>query len=87
MTTETRLDETARYALALNERILGSTRQVANATLDAYERALETTTALTERVADAASHVEWISAATRAQAGLARDLSRAYVSSARTLLR
>ncbi len=85
-TAEAHVDEAARHTRELNERILRSSRQAGNATLDAYERALETTTALTERVADA-SRVEWISTAAHAQARLARDLGRAYVSSARTLLK
>jgi len=85
-TTDAHVDEAARHARELNDRILESSKQAANATLNAYERALETMTGFTERVAGA-SRIEWISAAAQAQAGLTRDLGRAYVSSARTLLK
>lgn len=84
-TSDAHVDDAARHAREVNEHILRLRRQAGNATLDAYERALETTSALTERVADA-SRVQWISTATQAQVGLARDLGRAYVSSARALL-
>ncbi len=84
--TDAQVAEAARHARELNDRVLRSSKQAANATLDAYERALQTTTGFTEKLA-AASHIEWISSAAQAQAGLTRDLGRAYVASARTLLK
>ncbi|GAC1323835.1 MAG: hypothetical protein NVSMB25_20650 [Thermoleophilaceae bacterium] len=70
----------------LNERIIDSAKRAGNAYLDAYEKTAAGFAAYEERFAEASS-VEWVSTLATAQAELARDLTGAYSSAARTLLR
>jgi hypothetical protein len=74
------------HRLVLNERIVSSSKKAGTATLDTYERTLLSVAEVTETVG-AASQVEWISTVAQAQADFTRDLTEAYTSSTRALLK
>jgi hypothetical protein len=80
------LDEATGRLRDINERVVTASRKAGNATLDSYQRALVSFADLTEK-AGHASQNEWIAAAAHTQADLTRELTEAYTSAARTLLR
>jgi hypothetical protein len=84
--TETSFDDAAERVRDLNERIISSSKKAGTASLDTYERALHSIADFTEKVGGASQN-EWISAVAHAQADFTRDLTEAYTSSARTLLK
>src|SRR4051812_5211801 len=70
----------------LNERILESSRKAGNTYLDIYERTLNSIADYTER-AGKQSQVDWLKTITDAQADFTRQLTNAYTSAARSVLK
>lgn len=69
----------------LSERVVESARKAGNATIDTYEKALVSVAEFEEKVGEA-SPIEFVSTLAHAQASLTRDLTKAYVAAARTLV-
>jgi hypothetical protein len=70
----------------LNERIIEAGRETGEATLTSYERALKAIAATLER-GPGSSDVEWISNLATAQARFIRDVTSAWTSAAREILK
>src|SRR3954452_6222872 len=70
----------------LNERILEWSRKAGNTYLDIYERTLNSIADYTERVGQQ-SQVDWLKTITDAQADFTRQLTNAYTSAARSVLK
>ena len=71
---------------ALNERIIESAKAAGQASLDAYEKALQSLVDFEQKAATA-SQLEWVSAVASAHAKFVQDLSAAYVTAAREALK
>ncbi len=84
-TNNPRFEETTERLVDYNEKVLEVGRRLAGSTIDSYERAAFTVADLQEKVADA-SRVEWVTTVASAQAGLTRELTKAYTKAARELL-
>jgi hypothetical protein len=67
------------------EKAVTAGKKLTGAYVDSYEKAALSIADLQQKVADA-TPVEWIADFASAQAGLTRELTKAYVSSARELL-
>ena len=78
-------EEAAQRIRDLNERLIESSKQAGNTTLDAYEKALKSLVDFEEKVAGA-SQLEWVSALAQTHASFVRDVSAAYTKAARELL-
>jgi hypothetical protein len=70
----------------LNERIIESSKKAGNVYLDMYERTLHSIADYQEKVGKD-SNVDWVKTVTDAQANFTRELTDAYTSSARTMLK
>jgi hypothetical protein len=70
----------------LNERILESSKKAGNTYVDVYEKTLNSVADYTERVGEQ-SQVDWIKTVADAQADFTRQVTTAYTSAARTLLK
>jgi hypothetical protein len=70
----------------LNERIIESSRKAGNVYVDLYEKTFHSIADYQEKVGKE-SDVEWVSTIANAQADFTRQLSDAYTSSARSLLK
>ena len=70
----------------LNEQLLDFGRKAGRSWLDAYETAVGTFADYQEKLADS-TQVDWIASIAKAQAGVTRDVSRIYASTARELLK
>ena len=68
----------------LNERIIASSMQAGETTVNSYAKMLENIAQLTENVGKA-SPVEWLTTFATAQANLTRDLAESYTAVARKL--
>ena len=79
-------DETVQRIRELTERFMESAKSAGNQTLDAYEQSLRTLVEFQEKAASA-SHLDWVSSVATAQAKFLQDVSSAYVSAARTMLK
>ena len=79
-------DETVQRIRELTERFMESARSAGNQTLDAYEQSLRTLVEFQEKAAGA-SHLDWVSSIATAQAKFLQDVSSAYISAARTMLK
>jgi hypothetical protein len=79
------VDTAVERAQELNDRVIDATRKASNLYLDTTEKTVNGLADLEVKLADA-TQVEWISAVASAQADLARDVTKVYVSSARDLL-
>lgn len=82
---ETGFEDSAERVKEFNERLLTTTKNVGNVTLDTYETTARTFADYTEKIG-AVTPIEWVSTLTQAQADLTRDLTSAYTKAARTLL-
>jgi hypothetical protein len=69
----------------LNEQFIESAKAAGNASLDAYEKAMQSLVDFAERAAGA-SHIDWVASVTAAQAKFLQDVTAAYVSAARESL-
>jgi hypothetical protein len=81
-----RLEAVAQRVRKLNERIIEESKSAGEATLTAYEKALKSIATSLER-GPGKSDVEWISALATTQAKWIRDVTTAWTSAARGMLK
>jgi hypothetical protein len=70
----------------LNERFLDSAKAAGNQSLDAYEKALQNMVEFQERAAGA-TQLDWVQNTAQAYAKFVTEVSNAYVSAAREMLK
>ena len=83
---EARVEAVAQRVRKLNERIIDESKSAGEATLTAYEKALKSIAASLER-GPGKSDVEWISTLATTQAKWIRDVTTAWTSAARGMLK
>ena len=83
---EARVEAVAQRVRKLNERIIDESKSAGEATLSAYEKALKAIAASLER-GPGKSDVEWISTLATTQAKWIRDVTTAWTSAARGMLK
>ena len=76
------VDEVAQRIRELTERFIDAARKAGNASLDTYEKSLQSLVDFEERAAGA-SQLDWVSNIAQAHAKFVQDVSAAYVSAAR----
>jgi hypothetical protein len=86
MPTTKPTEQSIKHITDLNEQIVDAAKKAGGASLDAYERALESIAGYQEQVAKQ-SDVEWISTVIDAQAKFTRELTKLYVGTGRDLLK
>jgi hypothetical protein len=80
------VDEVAQRIRDLTERFIDAARKAGNASLDTYEKSLQSLVDFEERAAGA-SQLDWVSNIAQAHAKFVQDVSAAYVSAAREVLK
>ena len=83
---EARFEAAAERLRKLNERIIEAGKQAGETTLSSYEKALKAIASAVER-GPGSSDVEWISQLATAQAKFIRDVTEAWTSAAREMLK
>jgi hypothetical protein len=83
---EARLEAAAQRLRKLNERIIEAGKEAGETTLSSYEKALKTIASTLERSAGS-SEIEWISHLATTQAKFIRDVTAAWTSAARDILK
>jgi hypothetical protein len=83
---EARLEAAAERLRKLNERIIDAGKQTGETTLSSYEKALEAIASAVER-GPGSSDIDWISQLATAQAKFIRDVTSAWTSAARKMLK
>jgi len=92
MTTDSGFSSTATAEEAvqrireLTERFIDAAKKAGNVSLDAYEKSLRTLVEFQEKAAGA-SQLDWVSSIATAHAKFVQDVSAAYVSAAREMLK
>jgi hypothetical protein len=90
MATQTKsngaVDDVTEKLLGYNEKAIETGKKLTGTYIDSYEKAALGVAELQEKVA-AATTVEWVATAASAQAGLTRELTKAYTSAARELVK
>jgi hypothetical protein len=86
MATATKNHDATDRVRQINDQVLESGRKAGLALIDSYEKGWKGVADLQERVGDE-SRIEWVSALTHAQARFTRELTDAYVTTARGLFR
>jgi hypothetical protein len=84
--SDPRVDAVAQRIRKLNERIIEASKDAGETTLSSYERALKAIAASIER-GPGRSDVEWVSALATTQAKFIRDVTNAWTSAARGMLK
>jgi hypothetical protein len=79
-------DEAVQRIRDLTEQFIQSAKSAGNQSLDAYEQSLRTLVEFQERAAGA-SQLDWVSSIAAAHAKFVQDVSAAYVSAAREMLK
>jgi hypothetical protein len=79
-------EEAVQRIRELTERFLDSAKAAGNQSLDAYEQALRSMVDFQEKAAGA-TQLDWVQNIASAQAKFIQDLSSAYVSAAREMLK
>ena len=79
-------DEAVQRIRELTERFIDAAKTAGNQSLDAYEQSLRTLVEFEERAAGA-SQLDWVSSIAAAHAKFVQDVSAAYVSAAREMLK
>jgi hypothetical protein len=79
-------DDAVNRIRELTERFIESAKAAGNQSLDAYEQSLRTLVEFQERAAGA-SQLDWVSSIAAAHAKFVQDVSAAYVSAAREMLK
>jgi hypothetical protein len=79
-------DEAVQRIRDLTERFIDAAKTAGNQSLDAYEQSLRTLVEFEERAAGA-SQLDWVSSIAAAHAKFVQDVSAAYVSAAREMLK
>ena len=80
------VDEVVQRIRELTERFIDAGRAAGNVSLDAYEKSLQTLVDFQERAAGA-SQLDWVSSIASAHAKFVQEVSAAYVSAAREMLK
>jgi hypothetical protein len=83
---EARFEAAAERLRKLNERIIEAGKQAGETTLSNYEKALKAIASAVER-GPGSSDVEWISQLATTQAKFIRDVTEAWTSAAREMLK
>jgi capsid protein len=83
---EARLEVAADRVRKLNERIIEASKQTGETTLSSYEKALKAIAGAVER-GPGSSDIEWISSLATIQAKFIRDVTEAWTSAARAMLK
>jgi hypothetical protein len=86
MPTTKPTEQSIKHITDLNEQIVDAAKKAGGASLDAYERALESIAGYQEQAVKQ-SDVEWISTVIDAQAKFTRELTNLYVGTGRDLLK
>jgi hypothetical protein len=84
--SDPRVEAVAQRIRKLNERIIDASKDMGEATLSSYERALKAIAGSIER-GPGHSEVEWISSLATTQAKFIRDVTNAWTSAARGMLK
>jgi hypothetical protein len=79
-------EETVQRIRELNERFITSAKAAGNQSLDAYEKSLQNLVEFQEKAAGA-SQLDWVSTIAAAHAKFVQDVSAAYVTAAREMLK
>jgi predicted RNA-binding Zn ribbon-like protein len=79
-------EEAVQRIRELTERFIQAAKAAGNVSLDAYERSLQTLVDFQEKAAGA-SQLDWVSSIASAHAKFMQDVSTAYVSAAREMLK
>jgi predicted RNA-binding Zn ribbon-like protein len=79
-------DEAVQQIRELTERFIESAKAAGNQSLDAYEQSLRTLVEFQERAAGA-SQLDWVTNLASAHAKFVQDVTAAYVSAAREMLK
>ncbi|MEO6859152.1 MAG: hypothetical protein ABI323_11310 [Solirubrobacteraceae bacterium] len=85
MPTPNTTEQTTKHITDLNEQIVEAAKKAGGASLDAYERTLESIVGYQQQVVKQ-TDVEWISTVIDAQAKFTRELTKLYVGKGRDLL-
>jgi len=80
------MDAVAQRVRKLNERIIEAGKEAGETTLSSYEKALKAIASTLER-GPGSSDVEWVSNLATAQAKFIRDVTTAWTSAARNVLK
>jgi hypothetical protein len=80
------LDSAFERATETSEQFVAAARKAGNLYLDSYEKAVDRAIELELRVAGATKQ-EWLHSVIETQADFARDMTRSYTSTARSLLK
>ncbi len=83
---EARLEAAAERLRKLNERIIEAGKQTGETTLSSYEKALDAIASAVER-GPGSSDIDWISQLATTQAKFIRDVTEAWTSAARDMLK
>ena len=79
-------DEAVQRIRDLTERFIDAAKTAGNQSLDAYEQSLRTLVEFEEKAAGA-SQLDWVSNIASAHAKFVQDVSAAYISAARSMLK
>jgi hypothetical protein len=79
-------EEAVQRIRELNERFIESAKTAGNTSLDAYEKSLQTLVEWQEKAAGA-TQLDWVTSIAAAHAKFVQDVSSAYVSAAREMLK
>jgi hypothetical protein len=80
------MDDAAQRIRELTERFIEAAKKAGNESLDMYERSLQNLIDFEERAAGA-SQLDWVSSIAQAHAKFVQEVSSAYVSAAREMLK
>ena len=80
------MDEVAQRIRELTEQFIDAAKKTGNVTLDAYEKSLQSLVDFEQRAAGA-SQLDWVSSIAAAHAKFVQDVSAAYVTAAREILK
>ena len=86
MAADPRVEAVAQRIRKLNERIIEASKEAGETTLSSYEKALKAIAGSIER-GPGRSDVEWISSLATTQAKFIRDVTTAWTSAARGMLK
>jgi phage-related protein len=84
--TAAAIDQVAERIRELTEQFIEAAKKAVNVTMDAYERSLQGLVDF-EQQAAGASQLDWVSSIAQAHAKFVQDVSSAYVSAARDMLK
>ena len=80
------IEEASQRIRDLTERFIDSAKKAGNASLDTYEKSLQSLVDFQEQAAGA-SQLDWVTSIAQAHAKFVQDVSSAYVAAAREMLK